>query len=661
MPLVEYWEKFGITSDFEEVECADMGEGSLAARVLRFYNIPYDSSADSIGGELPNLDIKSMDAMQVIKSSLLEYSSKQGGVWEPVVNGDGEVEFKSIGTYDSGVEGYIYHQIQTMDYVEECRGVMVTGGKPLLTRKPVDWKYVWGDDKHIYKMDLYTSNCMKNDFSQYATIAFKDPHFDSNFEDGIANLYNIGKDNPYDEIIGYAYFKEPPQELATKNTEIKYANSSEIPIRIGHNGFEGNDAPDMGTLQKPPTYPRGDEPGCWAAGGLEADFSLGVKVDIPSDLRYESVRETETDTFVGISGVFLAGKLINSLFPYVADGSAVNVETNPNDIQLRAIINEPGDTVLKLSAGTQYEVAYDINEEGFKTPYIVFADLSKRNDPTIYGANKTIFVEPQCRHFRETGQSMIENITIFPIAETKAMWVKQIWVVAQLNTPSVVVFDPNGKDNRALQIAEGLEYMVSPIVIVNEPNPVAFNGTLIDLSQSKQDHDPRTAQNFSDTELEKAYDIMNGGGFSLTLSFLNADECVKLSQELYEYMNSLDGVETTYICGPACDPKLGGLGPTGGVINSINYSYTDSGSYTISVSEGPRIVGGFSDVSGGPTQKAAESITAEGVVLEDLGNHCFFKVRIDGFGDRFAINCCPSVLRVGDRISCSVHNNPVES
>ena len=39
----------------------------------------------------------------------------------------------------------------------------------------------------------------------------------------------------------------------------------------------------------------------------------------------------------------------------------------------------------------------------------------------------------------------------------------------------------------------------------------------------------------------------------------------------------------------------------------------------------------------------------------------YFKVRIDGVGERIAINMSPDVLRVGDKVQCSIHNNPVEA
>jgi hypothetical protein len=169
------------------------------------------------------------------------------------------------------------------------------------------------------------------------------------------------------------------------------------------------------------------------------------------------------------------------------------------------------------------------------------------------------------------------------------------------------------------------------------------------------------------TPLEEAMDVMSAGvGMEITLPFLNdpAEDDVKLetlSKSLYDFMNNETGVDTTYVCGPNTDVELGQLGPSGGVINSISYSYNDSSSYTISVNEGSRMVKPLA--GGGPTgatPKATESLNARGTIIQALGNGIHFKVRIDGFGERVGICTCHDIIREGDIVSCSIYNNPVE-
>ena len=129
---------------------------------------------------------------------------------------------------------------------------------------------------------------------------------------------------------------------------------------------------------------------------------------------------------------------------------------------------------------------------------------------------------------------------------------------------------------------------------------------------------------------------------------------------LYEHFQS-DVIETVYTCGPDCNPILGGYGEGDGIINSIRYNYSDSGSYTVSVTEGPRLIGNLTPIDGGPTMKMSDNYSATGTIVQVAGDNLHFKVRIDGYGERWAINMAHQVLRKGDIVNCTVHNNPIES
>jgi hypothetical protein len=292
-----------------------------------------------------------------------------------------------------------------------------------------------------------------------------------------------------------------------------------------------------------------------------------------------------------------------------------------------------------------------------ENPRIVFANQARFNDNAKFGTEVEYnIIENTTLHKLSALQS--GYATILPTGGEQGILVHEIWAVVQIDTPSFIIKDPVGR--QADDIARDFECLVSPLVVTEEPEPKAFNGTLLDQVEGLKDHDPTTVQDFTETDEEAAYDVMQGGGTSLTFSFFNAEEVTEVSKAIYDYMNSGDGIETTYICGPSCEPKLGLQGPTGGIVNSITYSYNDSGSYTISVSEGPKIVGGYAEFGGGIFPKQTESKGAEATIIQDLGNHVHYKVLIDEIGVRTAFNCCASVLRVGDKVSVSIHNNPVE-
>lgn len=657
-----FWESYGDTSSFIEVKDKDEGEGSLACRVLDEYRIPYSGTN---GGELSGLDILRMDAMTVIRLSLLEHSAVHGGFWEAIVNPEGEVEFVDIGKGISNIGGDVYHTIQTSAYVDKCSGVMVTGRKPMPERLDIQWKLIWGDDKEIYDLNLMHSNCLLKDFTQFATIVFKDPHFATAYEDGIDNLYNIGLENPHDSVLGYAYFpwvRGDGDGLVGPETTISYSDSSIIPIKIGEEGAAFG--PYIGVLVNHPTFSEGEEEACWTDQGLEGNWENGVLVPIPDKFRYTSVRGTTVDTFIRISSVIVVGTLLDSVRGQPkTPNDAVNPNPTYSDTEVWVSINKLKTTAVRLEAGNHYTVSY--KQEEFKQPYISFANNARREDPALFGSDVYFKIDEFCQYYVQTGKTD-GNGTILPLSDVQGIWVQEIWVMAELSTPSIQIYDPRGISSSgqgaALTIAENFEYWAGPIILRDPPAPVAFNGTLLDPVVGKIDHDPTTVQNLIDTPMEEALDIMaKGQGLTLTLSFLDEDQVEKLSESLFDYMNGGDGIVTTYVCGPNANPKLGTRGPAGGIVNEINYSYTDSGSYTISVNEGPRLVGGLSNISGGPVMKQAEEVSTRGTVIQDMGNNIYYKVRTDEIGDRIAINCCRSIIRVGDKVQCSVHNNPVES
>jgi len=65
-------------------------------------------------------------------------------------------------------------------------------------------------------------------------------------------------------------------------------------------------------------------------------------------------------------------------------------------------------------------------------------------------------------------------------------------------------------------------------------------------------------------------------------------------------------------------------------------------------------------VDGGPTPMMVEDVGAKGTIIQSAGDNINFKVAINGYGERWAICTTPQILRVGDIVQCSVHNNPVE-
>jgi hypothetical protein len=672
IPSNDLWPQFGIPafSLSEDISVSCDTSDKLAEAVLDAFGIEWSDESDaSDGGDLTNLDIKRMDAMTVLNMSLIERAGKSDRSFiEPIVNPDGVVEFKEIGSYSGEIDD-IYYETLTGTYVDSLKGVMVTGGRPLPTMKDLQWYPIWGENPtRIYTYMDMLDNCRKQDLIRQATIVFNDPQLTTAYEDRIDNLYEITTENPWDRVIGYVKYINPGV-LATKDTVISYTNSATVPIQIG-NTNPGTNGPDMGTLVSRPTFdPDLFNQECWT-NGPEVSYTDGVMVDIPSDLRYTNIRDVFKDKFIKVSSVYLIGKDISVLtIGPIDDPSAVN-DPLPSNSRLYAAIDDPSTTTIKLEPGKHYAVAYDDpeDENTGKTPYIVFTKDVVKGDPFAYGKDQIFYVDPRCEYAVQNNISETDQQigTIFPNSKLRGILVQEIWVTVDLETPSIVVYDPDGTNERALEIAKGLEYYIAPIVMVEPPAPIAYVGPATGGRASiveqlpQHDNDPTTVEDFDETALEVYMDELQGGGMAITWSFLDEDSVEGMADMLYEHFQS-DVIETIYTCGPDCNPKLGGYGERDGIINAIRYNYTDSGSYTVSVTEGPRLVGNLTPVDGGPTMKMAENHDASGVIMDMVGDNIHFKVRIDGYGERWGVNMSNSILRKGDVVQCTVHNNPIEA
>ena len=681
IPSNTLWPQFGIPafslSEDISVDC-DRNADKLAEAVLDEYGIVWDDrSGASTGGELTSLDIKRMDAMTLLNLSLIERAAKSGKEFiEPIVNPEGEVEFKEIGAYSGNIDD-IYYEILTGTYTESPKAVMVTGGRPLPDMQDLNWYPIWGESPtRIYTAQNMFGNCRKQDFIRHASIVFNDPQLTSTYEDGIDNLYAIDADNPWDRIVGYVKYINPGP-LATEDTIVNYTNSASVPIQIG-NIEPGADGPDMGTLVDKPTFNEDlFHQDCWTLGE-DVNYEDGVLVEIPDELRYTTIREVVKDKFIKVSAVYVIGKRIQTLsFEPKLQSDATDAPTKEN-ARLRATIEDVDTVTIKLEPGKHYAVAYAGDAGEFKTPYIVFTKDVLIGDPFDYGKDQAFFINPTCKYATQPNPPISEDAelvgTLFPHTKVKGVLVQDMWVTIDIETPSIVVYDPGTpvtdlevqEGAKALEIAKDLEYYVAPIVITEPPAPIAYAGPatggradIVDQVPTT-DNDPTTSQDFSETEMDIYMDEMQGGGMAITWSFLDEDSVEGMADMLYSHFQS-DVIETIYTCGPDCNPSLGGYGERDGVINAIRYNYTDSGSYTVSVTEGPKLIGNLAQIDGGPSMKMSENFAGTGTIIDMVGDNIHFKLRIDGYGDRWAVNMAPTILRTGDIVQCTVHNNPVES
>lgn len=637
MTVESFWSGFSTSDDGSGGDVGSGGSG-LAGEVLATLGLGGDQGGSSLNG----LDIKHMDAHQLINLSLVGAAAEGGDLKEIGVDEYGIVGFHSVGEGDglSGCE--VYYSIQSSTYVESCSGVMVTGRKPRPVRKAANFVPVWQDGmKEIYNASWLSPNGMSEEFSNYATIVFDDPHLSSSYADGVDNLYNIT--SPWESIIGYARYINWNGSDSSPSTTVERANTSVVPIKV--NGEGGTYSAELGTLVS-------KKSGSLSSSGEGGSGGFGVEIQIPSEFRYTTSRGSSLDRLIGVRSVAVVGRKVNTLIGIPINDAAA-LEATPGNSKLMANISSDSDSVYTLKVGDHYI----INHEG-GNPRIVFACNSRANDPSIFGSGVTVEIGDDSLY--SPGEVM-SGMSVLPTGGTDGYFVKQIIALLNIQTPCINIYDPN--PGKAMEIANSLEYSLAALVLEEKPAPIAFNGSLIDQSAGVIDHDPTTTQSLTNTPYEAALGSMNGGGVSLTMAHLDESACCSLSSSLFNYYNSGNGSVTTYVCGPDSTPSLGGYaGDSVSVVNDIVYSYSDSNSYTVSVTTGPKLLGDLTNVTGGATSMKTENVPSTGTVIQDCGNHVNYKVRLDGCGAApvTAINASPNVIRVGDIVQCTLYNNAVE-
>jgi hypothetical protein len=674
----DFWSAFSDGTSYTAFEEECNAPDNLTEHIMESYGLSHTVLP---GTSLPNLDIKQMDAYQVAKLSMMHASSQDGKFYELTVNEEGEITYYTLGedTVTSVIDKY--YEIHSSEYKEECTGVLVTGAKPLVERYKADFKSIWAENKvKVYTTSWMGSNCMSDNYSQFATIVFNDPHLETGWEDGIDNFYE--QKSPWENLIGYARYIDWPNSSTSKDTTVQRTSQATIPIVVSSTDGDGYKA-DLGKELTPRpalTELKGVDTECFSnVAGPKANFENGVLIPIEEEgFRYETIRGTTIDKLIKVDSVYVIGRTIDKVMGIPKNDEAAQ-KANPEstDADLLVTISESQDSVIKLKAGEHYQLAVDNENETIYVPpkvYIVFADSSRSGDPAKFGTSVAFKIDKTCPFYKEV---KVEGYTgsILPTGGTKGILVKQVFALVDLNTPSIVVQDPRINDPggpMAKQIADKLEYKLAPLLSYEPPAPVAFagpgytSGKIIGMEDLETDSDPTEVQDFSESEYEQIISLMatGGGGMTLNFSFIENDaELVRMASLIYEQMSQGTGVSTTYICGPDSTPKLGMKGEDDAtVVNSISYSYTDSSSYTISVNCGPRQIGNLAQIGGTPVYKATEDINAKGRVLEDYGDHIHFKVLIEGMSKPVrAINTAPSIIRVGDKVQVSLHNNPVEA
>ena len=688
---------------------------SVAAWVIdTVFGLPIAASDSNLGSTLPGYDIKSRDAYQMVQLSLTSELTNSKLV-ECYADAEGIVHFYEIGSDSISLGSDLFYSIESASRRKQVNQVMVIGYDPPPKRyniktgkNAVDSKknlLTLLNDTLITDKILGITDSADRDFDRFTyplyhvwgdlltdiNAGFNCPYFREGYiEYGKPEFdqkrfwlaLEIADPAKFEEVSTYVYRIYVPW-FQQSSTQVTFANTTPKHLFLNslRTGVDGG-KPNMGKLHTRKYRPQ-DNKAIPEICRPQDDFADDEGVELP---------RSGEKKFLSVRDVYIYGYKLNSvrLNYYSTDGKNRILDTDADFIvDLDTQIPEP----LRLTKGTDYVVTKFGSGDADRRQKIIFITDVHPDYKDSFGFKNNTLTEAtfiisgssiydkdnnmQHKSFRYTydplkeedgvlkdavtvidNSNAINNEFIFPQNEGQSGYVvKKIILIYDWDNPCIAVTDEN--NNVTSTNLKLVEVDLYPIIIRDEPAPIANNGILLNPAEIIPDYDVNTIENLHRTPYALAHSSLEQGDVKLTLPFADADDCVTISNYIKRQLDDEVIRQTTYMMSPNAEPVLGqSIGNNGEVINSIDYSYQDGSQYMITVKGGPKWQG----VSGWDTaiyQNKTEQLSLEGIITGVYADNLKCQVKVEQIGVMECINTSKRILEKGDRVSVTVYNNPV--
>lgn len=602
---------------------------NVAVAVLEANDIPILGSYPS-RGNLCAVDINNMPAVDAINFSLAE-NLADGKIIELYMNEDGFAYFQEVYPSPKVISLDIRTCVPTSNIDQAIDLVIVRGYDYPPVRYFKDFEELqW---QEIECLGRYVpSYCQGELFNTEAWRAYKDPVLETQYKDGVENLYEL---NAFESLLGYIIKFE-----GVNDPDVKYSFSDT---------FVKNEEVSLGGWVPDYTF-RCDESGGHDVFFMHQTHNLGnyIGVDKFGD---------EWPLLLNIQGVYLVGYQILSVFDLAYMGGG----TGPVNV----IIEEKPKLISLPTTNWHWELTSD---SGALLHLYYPTDASDYINTAINRSNTKYVVmgRPYIRGLvgrADWNRSVATGGFFLNINGAAGVYVEKAIVAVELDRPSCTVHSTQGD---AMDYLLDLSVSYAPIVVIDEPAPVAYNfgggARLVDQTLDLYDSDPSTLQeppSLVEGSLAWLQTQTSGRVVDITLPFADEDDCLQLANTIYEMQNE-SITQYNLVCGPSSEPELGAAVPGFyGRINKISYSYQDGSSYTINVNIGPTFIG-QKGWGSSVWQRKTEDVQKEGIIVWCAGNGVDYRVKIQSFGVFPAVNKTLGTYSVGEKVRVCLHNFPQE-
>lgn len=609
-------------------------DDNVAVLVLNQFDIPYIGNPPP-RGNLCGLDINNMTAVDAIKLSLAE-NMKDGVFYELYTNEDGFAYFQQVYPNPEVSDVEIRTCVPTSNIDNKADLVIVRGYDSPPCRSFKEFEELdWQETDSLYK---YVDHCPM--FATEAWRSYKDPVLETQYKDGTENLYELEK---FESLSGYVIdfdgSSDPSIKYSFSNTTLKNVDLLNIGNQRRYTGSTQICNESTNTLETV-TY-----------NGYSYDlgnYEARDKFDEPWPL------------FLNVQNLYaVAYNIVGATLT-----PAYGASTSPGVFY---IVDTKRKFVTIPASNWHWELQSD------SSPIIHFYHRTPEEDESNFWADSNAYaprgwswvgeIDVNNESYRSPGSSP-PGIIIPNMGGSWVTLVSKLWATVEIDRPSVHVTDPAGN---ALELANQLSVRYQPIVVTDKPAPVAYtfggSAQLVDHTLDYYDSDPSTQQEVPST-LEGSTAWLQtqttGRTVDVSLPFCDENECKTMAETIYSLQN--ESINTyQMVCGPTQRPKLGTRIPGyEGRVNKISYSYTDSSSYNINVTVGPTFLGAKSWGTSVWQQKT-EDVSREAIIVWSSGDGTNYRVSVQGgLGIYPAINTTLAAYNVGEKVSVTIHNSPVE-
>jgi hypothetical protein len=159
---------------------------------------------------------------------------------------------------------------------------------------------------------------------------------------------------------------------------------------------------------------------------------------------------------------------------------------------------------------------------------------------------------------------------------------------------------------------------------------------------------------------ETALDTLEGSVIEMSAPWLDKTGAQEFANNLYTLVSTESPDSATYTYARGGQSVYPGMSFNGQIVHSVEFSYADKSSQTTTITTGPKFY--QSGSAGGDSRyiKRSETINKPGVVIGGHNESGTFSVNVDGLGIYEAINGQIDPIYPGDRVEVKIMNYPIE-